>query len=80
MPVISVIATRKRAVSKEVPEPITFSLGNPENFHVAYVKISTGLAATKKIPSKPDSTTGFTIEDKIFKFLFTRSKRVSPGF
>ena len=38
---------------------------------------ATGLAATKKIPSKPDSTTGFTIEDKIFKFLFTRSKRVS---
>ena len=29
---------------------------------------------------KPDSTIGSTIEDKIFKFLLTRSRRVSPGF
>ena len=42
--------------------------------------MSTGLAATKKIPLNPDSTIGSTIEDKIFKFLLTRSRRVSPGF
>ena len=80
MPVKSAIATRRRAVSKDVPEPRTRSLGKPENFHVAYVKISTGFAATKKMPWKPDSTTGLTIVDKIRRFLFTRSRRVSPGF
>ena len=80
MPVRSAIATRRRAVSKDVPEPKTRSVGKPENFHVAYVKMSTGLAATKKIPLKPESTTGLTIDDKMRKFLLTRSRRVSPGF
>ncbi len=35
MPVKSDIATRRRAVSKEVPEPKTRSFGKPENFQVA---------------------------------------------
>ncbi len=74
------MSLRKRAESSDVPEPITRSLGKPDNFHVAYVKISTGLAATKKIPLKPDSTIGSTIVFKILRFLLTKSKRVSPGF
>ncbi|CAC7092448.1 Uncharacterised protein [Staphylococcus aureus] len=70
----------KRAESKIVPEPITRSLGKPENFHVAYAKISTGFVATKKIPSNFDAITSPTIDLNIFKFLDTKSKRVSPGF
>ena len=71
--------TFKRALSKKVPVPMTRSRGKPEIFCVNVVKISTGLAETTKIPLKPLSTIGSTIERKILTFLLTRSIRVSPG-
>ena len=50
------------------------------NFHVAYVRISTGFVAIKKMPSNPLAMTSLTMPLKIFKFFSTNSRRVSPGF
>ena len=64
-------ATRKRAVSRDVPVPITLFLGKPDSFCVKVVKISTGFAETTKIPLKPESTIGFIIDSKILTLVFT---------
>ena len=45
------IAYFKRAVSKTVPEPITFCSGNPLNFAAVNVRISTGFETTRSMPS-----------------------------
>ena len=79
-PVLCDKATRKRAVSRDVPVPITLFLGKPVNFWVKVVKISTGLAETTKMPLKPDLTIGFTIDFKILTLVFTKSSLVIPGF
>ena len=73
-------ATRKRAVSRDVPVPITLFLGKPDNFCVKVVKISTGFAETTKIPLKPESTIGFTMDSRILTLVFTKSNLVIPGF
>ncbi len=71
--------TRSRIESREVPVPITRSLGKPLIRCAIVVRISTGLLEITKTPVNPLLTIGSIIDLRIVVFLLTRSKRVSPG-
>ena len=66
-------------VSKLVPEPITLFGLVFEYLNVKYVITSSGLVATRNMPSNPDDTTSLTISLKITLFLLIKSILVSPG-
>ena len=60
--------------------PKTLDFGKPEIFAVTLVITSTGFVATKKIPLKPLSHTGATMDLKTSVFFFSNSGRFSPLF
>ena len=68
------------AVSKTVPEPITFELSNPDTSLTTYVIKSTGLLAIKNIPLNPLATTLSVISFIILAFAEAKSNLVCPGF
>ncbi|MNE94752.1 hypothetical protein D3C80_1927550 [compost metagenome] len=63
----------------EVPVPITRWRGRPDIFHTIYVTISTGLAATTKMPSKPLAIMSVTISLVITAAASSTSSLVWPG-
>ena len=68
------------AESKVVPEPKTLFSGNPDNLTATCVRISTGFATIKRIPSQFLFAISGIMDLKIATFFFTRSSLVSPGF
>ena len=67
-------------MSSEVPLPMTRFGLKPERSQVTLVITSTGFVAIRKMPLKPESVTGSTIDLKMAVFRASKSMRLSPGF
>ncbi len=59
---------------------MTWPSGRPLILMAAYVRTSTGLETMSRMPLKPLSRICGMMLPKMEMFLFTRSRRVSPGF